>query len=482
MRAWRPWVLLGAALMLVLSVPLLHATPAEAGTKQTQAQKTKVRAAAAKPAKKLAPRTKKAKTAPRKPVPAVSPSRYAAFIIDSETGQPLISANADEPRHPASLTKVMTLYMTFEAIERGRLRFDQGLPVSAWASIQSPTKLDLKEGETISVRDAVLGLITKSANDAAVVLAEALAGDEDVFAQQMTQKARQLGMSRTVFRNASGLPNSAQITTARDMSIMALAMMRDFPGYYHLFSTQEFTYNGRVHTNHNRMLGWYPGADGMKTGYTNASGFNLIMSAKRDGRRLVGVVMGGTSAAARDQQMAQLMDQAFAGDSSGTLVAKSAPAEKAAPTEKPAPRSAAAPVTIAGVNAPALSSARLAANDDDAPARGTPIRRDTAQGSSTTGRSGGDAGDYAIQVGAFGTLSAAQRAIKLAQANLPSLKGNSTAVIPVDIRGGRKLYRARLGGLGESQAVQSCRRLASVNELHCQIVRPDGRDVSVAEN
>ena len=246
--------------------------------------------------------------------------RYASLVLDAQSGQVLHDASAYETRHPASLTKVMTLYMTFEAIEQGRLRMDQRLPVSGWASIQSPTKLDLKEGDTVPVRDLIFGLITKSANDASVVLAEAIAGDEDVFAQRMTQRARQLGMNATTFRNASGLPNDQQVTSAHDMAVMAMAVMRDFPTYYPLFATQEFSYAGRVHTNHNRMLGWYGGAEGLKTGYTNASGFNLIMVAKRDGRRLIGVVMGGDSAQSRDNHMAELMDKGF-GMTGGTLVA-----------------------------------------------------------------------------------------------------------------------------------------------------------------
>ena len=206
----------------------------------------------------------------------------------------------------------MTIYLTFSALDSGRLSLGDGLPVSINALNAPPTKMGLPPGGTVSVRDATMALVTRSANDAAVVLAEALGGDEATFAQMMTSKARQLGMSQTVFRNASGLPNREQVTTARDMARLAFALMRDFPHYYPVFSVQSWPYRGRSLENHNRMLGSYEGADGLKTGYTNASGFNLVMSAMRDNRRLIGVVMGGDSAGQRDRMMAMLMDQGFA--------------------------------------------------------------------------------------------------------------------------------------------------------------------------
>ena len=279
------------------------------------------------PVKRAAP-TGKAKAKAVRPAaasnwvsnPAVD-GRDAYIILDAASGRELSSDQPDQLRHPASLTKLMTIYLTFSALDSGRLSLGDGLPVSINALNAPPTKMGLPPGGTVSVRDATMALVTRSANDAAVVLAEALGGDEASFAQMMTSKARQLGMSQTVFRNASGLPNREQVTTARDMARLAFALMRDFPHYYPVFSVQSWPYRGRTLENHNRMLGSYEGADGLKTGYTNASGFNLVMSAMRDNRRLIGVVMGGDSAGQRDRMMAMLMDQGFASASTMRLSA-----------------------------------------------------------------------------------------------------------------------------------------------------------------
>ena len=245
------------------------------------------------------------------PNPAVT-GKDAYLVIDAATGRELMSDRADELRHPASLTKLMTLYLTFAALDSGRLSLGDALAVSINAHNAQPTKMGVPLGGSVTVRDAVMGLVTRSANDAAVVLAEAQAGDEEGFARLMTQKARQLGMSSTTYRNASGLPNREQVTTARDLARLASALLRDFPHYYALFAVQSYMYRGRSLENHNRMLLTYPGADGFKTGYTAASGFNLVMSATHDNRRLIGVVMGGDTAYQRDRQMADLMDRSFA--------------------------------------------------------------------------------------------------------------------------------------------------------------------------
>src|SRR5450631_1353214 len=245
------------------------------------------------------------------PNPAVN-GKDAYLILDATSGRELVADRADELRHPASLTKLMTIYLTFSSLDSGRLSLGDALPVSINALNAPPTKLGLPPGGTVNVRDATMALVTRSANDAAIVLAEAIGGDEATFAQLMTQKARQLGMTSTVYRNASGLPNREQVTTARDLARLAFALMRDFPHYYAIFSVQSFPYRGRILENHNRMLLSYEGADGLKTGYTVASGFNLVMSAMRDNRRLIGVVMGGDSAGQRDRMMADLMDYGFA--------------------------------------------------------------------------------------------------------------------------------------------------------------------------
>ncbi|HEV7283423.1 MAG TPA: D-alanyl-D-alanine carboxypeptidase family protein, partial [Kaistia sp.] len=228
----------------------------------------------------------------------------SSIVVDAKTGKVLYSKEPDALRRPASLTKMMTLYLLFGELESGRLTMSSRLRVSEFASRQRPTKLGLKPGSTIAVRDAMLGLITRSANDAAVVIAENLSGSEAAFAQRMTRTARSIGMSRTTFRNASGLPNDGQWSTARDMATLGRALQDRYPRYYKFFATKSFVYNGRVINGHNRLLGRVNGVDGIKTGYTNASGYNLVSSVKRDNRALVATVMGGNTGAARDKQMA----------------------------------------------------------------------------------------------------------------------------------------------------------------------------------
>ena len=237
--------------------------------------------------------------------------RYSSLVMDASTGQVLSSINADEPRYPASLTKLMTLYLTFEALRDRRLSPDSLVPVSAHAASMIPTKLGLLAGSPITVEQAILGLITLSANDAAAALGELLGGDEDHFANLMTLRARTLGMEHTTFRNASGLPDPEQITTAHDMAILARHLIDDFPAYYGFFGTPFFLFHGRTIINHDRMLQTYPGADGLKTGYTVASGHNLVTSAVRGGVRLIGVVLGAASNGQRDLHMAALLDQGF---------------------------------------------------------------------------------------------------------------------------------------------------------------------------
>jgi D-alanyl-D-alanine carboxypeptidase len=229
------------------------------------------------------------------------------MVVDVKTGRTLHAVNEDALRHPASITKVMTLYMLFEQMERGRFRMDTPLRVSAYAAARPPSKIGVEAGETIDVEDAIRALITKSANDVAVVVAENLAGDEDTFAEQMTRRARSLGMTRTVFRNASGLPDPQQVTTARDLTILARAIQERFPRYFHLFQTRHFEWAGRNHRNHNKLLGRVEGVDGIKTGFTRASGFNLMTSARADGRQIVSIVLGGRSGAHRDGIMRNLV-------------------------------------------------------------------------------------------------------------------------------------------------------------------------------
>jgi D-alanyl-D-alanine carboxypeptidase len=234
---------------------------------------------------------------------------YAAIVVDANSGAVLHAANPDELRHPASLTKIMTLYQLFERLETGKLKLDTPLEVSAHAAGQSPTKLGLRAGETIDVDTAIRGLVTRSANDAAVVIAEAIAGSEPDFANMMTHQAHMLGMSRTVYRNASGLPDDDQVTTARDQALLGRAIQDRFPKYYHYFSLPSFTFHGIAIRNHDNLLGRVEGVDGIKTGYTQASGFNLVTSVRRDNRHIVAVVMGGASAGARDARMSSLVEE-----------------------------------------------------------------------------------------------------------------------------------------------------------------------------
>ena len=232
---------------------------------------------------------------------------FSSIIVDANSGSILQSKDPDGPRHPASLTKIMTLYLLFEQLESGKIRLDSTMDVSENASEQAPTKLGLKPGQSIRVEDAIKGIVTRSANDAAVVIAETLGGSEDDFAKMMTRKARALGMSKTTYKNASGLPDDDQITTARDQATLGRAIQDRFPRYYRYFATDEFNYRGHVIRNHNHLLGRVEGVDGIKTGYTRASGFNLVTSMKRGNRFLVGVVMGGRSGSSRDAIMRNLL-------------------------------------------------------------------------------------------------------------------------------------------------------------------------------
>src|SRR5712691_3660071 len=233
--------------------------------------------------------------------------QFSSIIVDANSGATLASTSPDGIRHPASLTKIMTLYLLFERLDAGKMKLDTEMSVSEHSSDQAPTKLGLHPGQTIRVEDAIKGLVTRSANDAAVVVAEAIAGDEDGFAKLMTRKARALGMSRTTYRNASGLPDDEQVTSARDQAILGRAIQERFPRYYRYFSTVTFNYHGQSIRNHNHLLGEVEGVDGIKTGYTRASGFNLVTSIRRGNRHLVGVVLGGRSGGSRDATMRNLL-------------------------------------------------------------------------------------------------------------------------------------------------------------------------------
>jgi len=270
--------------------------------------------------------------------------RYSDIVVDGNTGAVLHASEPDALRHPASLTKIMTLYLLFEQLEAGKLKLDSWLEVSEHAAVQSPTKLGLRDGQTIRVEDAIKGIVTRSANDAAVVVAEAIGGDEETFAKLMTRKAQSLGMTHTVYHNASGLPADQQVTTARDQVLLGRAIQERFPRYYKYFSTRSFEFRGEEIGNHNRLLGSVEGVDGIKTGYIAASGFNIVTSVHRDNRYLLAVVFGGSSAGSRDQRVRELIHnhiaQASVQHSAPSLVASSV-ALTSGPTtaSKPDPKS-----------------------------------------------------------------------------------------------------------------------------------------------
>jgi D-alanyl-D-alanine carboxypeptidase len=254
---------------------------------------------------------------------------FSSIVVDANSGTVLQANSADGLRHPASLTKIMTLYLLFERLEAGKITLNTELAVSEHAAEQAPTKLELRPGQTIEVEDAIKGLVTRSANDAAVTIAEALGGSEDEFAKLMTRKARALGMSKTVYRNASGLPDDEQVTTARDQSILGRSIQDRFPKYYRYFATTDFRFRGSVIRNHNHLLGSVDGVDGIKTGYTRASGFNLVTSIRRGNRHLVAVVMGGRSGSSRDAIMRNLLAEHM--DEGATKRTVAAISEKTAP-------------------------------------------------------------------------------------------------------------------------------------------------------
>ncbi|MBM3486204.1 MAG: D-alanyl-D-alanine carboxypeptidase [Alphaproteobacteria bacterium] len=396
----------------------------------------------------------------------------AAIVVDAATGRVVTELNPDELTYPASLTKMMTLYMVFEALEQRRLQLGEPLPVSTYAATRAPSKLGLDPGDTIVLEDAMLGLVTKSANDAAAVIAERLGGSEENFAAMMTRRAHRLGMRDTSFRNASGLPHPEQVTTARDMAILSLAVVRDFPQHYHVFSTESFTYGGRHHGNHNRLMARYYGMDGIKTGYVNASGFNLASSAERNGRRLIAVVMGGPTARVRDSYMEQLLDAAFdrlADPREARLVLAAAdplkpavrplttrPADvapiviRAASADRPAPR------IEAGIAPLSLAASELAAIDRAV--RGNDRKPTAARTAASAGKS---SAAWRVQLASFPTEGAARQAAAKATRAVPALAGARTTIERSQVAG-RTVFKARLSGIAEATARNACRTLKSM--------------------
>jgi D-alanyl-D-alanine carboxypeptidase len=373
-------------------------------------------------------------------LPGIARAKYADIVIDADTGEVLHATNVDGRNYPASLTKMMTLYLLFDDLDSGKVHLSDRMMVSRHAASQAPTKLGLAPGKTLSVEHAMLGIITKSANDASVTLAEYLGGSEPAFAQRMTQKAHELGMSRTVFKNANGLPNPEQKSTARDMATLARALIHNHAKYYHYFSTREFAFNNAVIRGHNHLLDWYDGADGIKTGYIDASGFNLVTSAKRDGRRLVGVVFGGQTAAARDRQMARLLDAGFSRTPGSAGIEMAELPEQEDADEPPAK-------TNAVLKAMAKSKGSVQV------ARHASSRQEQAAGDA-------DDEEWGIQVGSFAQPAKALQVAQAAVGTLGKLGKDATPQASAQKKGRTTSYRARITGFSKDEAQQACRTLA----------------------
>ena len=354
---------------------------------------------------------------------------YADLVMDANTGAVLHAENADSLRHPASLTKIMTLYLLFEQLEAGKLRLDSRMEVSEHAAQQAPSKLGLAPGQTIAVEDAIRALVTKSANDAAVVIAETIGGDEDTFARLMTRKARALGMSRTVYNNASGLPDEEQLTTARDQVTLGRAIQDRFPRHYAYFKTPSFVYQGHAIRNHNRLLGKVEGVDGIKTGYTRASGFNLVTSLRRGNRHIVAAVLGGTSGASRDARMRSLVEQHIASASSSRTIAKIAESnEQAIAAAKPVEQVKVAPEPklLAEPKILAEPKAAVAAEQPKTPFEQRFARADAIGAASTL-----DTAEEPASVATVTVPAGSQPAAVLSRAPKP---GSGEAITPVKVK------------------------------------------------
>ncbi len=426
-------------------------------------------------------------------VQAAKNPRYASLIMDADTGLILHQRYADKKLHPASLTKVMTLIMIFDAIDQGRLNLNDRLYISKHAASMVPSKLGLSPGSSIRVKDAISILVTKSANDIAVAVAEKIGGNERNFARMMTNKARSFGMRSTVFKNASGLHNPAQVSTARDMGKMAQILIKDYPREYRYFSAKSFTYQGKTYRSHNRLMSSYPGMDGLKTGYVGASGFNLIASAVRNNRRIIGVVFGGRTSRSRNDHMASLLDKGF-GKVNNIRIAHAKPP---VPAHKPATilASARGLNTLSPANGRTTGSQKwaslnatlkhgkigqvigegdydpavsrrfetgmmaIAAHRNEAKTVFKQAAPALQKASFSQRKQNAKNLPWAIQIGAFTNRQATNRAIQTAQKKLPPPYGRANAVIaPLRTKNGW-LFRGRLSGYTQAQAFAACYHL-----------------------
>ena len=391
------------------------------------------------------------------PATPANAAKYAAIVIEESTGRVLFARNADKARYPASLTKIMTLYLLFEELESGRVSMSTRMPVSRVAASRSPSKLYLRPGQTISVKDAILALITKSANDVATVVAEQLSGTEREFGGRMTRKARALGMSRTTFRNASGLPNRQQRSTARDMARLAIAIRRDFPQYFDFFSTTSFRWNGQRFGNHNKLLTGYAGTDGIKTGFINASGFNLVATVERGGVRLIGVVFGGRTGRTRDAHMVEILDKSFKrvrpSDIQTRLTAASGGAGSRQHATLPV-----LPPQAPGKLPVAPPPRRVRHSSIDVALAGEPeYLEDRPPTSDVT--VAGSPSSWSVQIGSFAKRANAHKAAAQARRATDGVLASTPARLTMVTRGSIPLWRVRFHNLDETQARSACAAL-----------------------
>lgn len=390
------------------------------------------------------------------PAQAATSRGYAAIVLEAATGAVVSETNADRQLYPASLTKMMTVYLLFEALERGEMKKSDFIRVSSHATAQPPTKIGLTAGSRLTVEDAIQAIITRSANDIAVAVGEYLGGTESGFAEIMTKKAREIGMTRTTFRNASGLPDPRQNSTARDMSTLARRLILDFPQHYHYFGERRVTVAGRMVNGHNKLMERYPGMDGMKTGYINASGYNLVSSASRGGVRLIGVVFGGRSPSSRDKQMAQILDKGFRiygvlakpADKTGVVTASTL---NAPPTPKSKPERTELPE----VSLPPVKESKSLVEAGIVAPPPPPAE---------------PSDEWAVQVGAYRDETGARIALSEMMNKWPQYKGASAKVAPVDTPLG-KLYRAQITGLDEEASEAICAEIRKTNR-NCLILAP----------
>lgn len=398
----------------------------------------------------------------------------AQLLLDARTGEVLASENPDELNHPASLTKMMSVYMVFDAIRAGKISWDSPVPFSKHAASRPPTKLFVKAGDSITVREAVLAMIIRSANDASAAIGEKLGGTEENFAAMMTRKARSLGMMNTTFFNASGLPHPRQFTTARDMSTLGVALMRDFPREYEMFAMRSFKFRGKTISGHNNLMYRYKGMDGIKTGYTNASGFNLVSAVEHNGRRVVGVVMGGRTAASRDRIMERLIDANIKKASTGSqlLVSRSTGVQMdlarlgdAIPVPASRQSALAAVQSMAGATgtqAPDTVAAYAPAHTTPAELNATPLSRlapvDQQQTASTATPAGKN--KWQVQIAAATSAQAAMELLSEAREKVGGPLNDLDTYTEMVTRNGVTFYRARFTGFDTKEdARMACDKL-----------------------